>query len=163
MKMEKNDFKETLLEYIKTIVGTIVVTLLVLHFIQISRVVGDSMLPTYHSGNIVLVDKVFYDIEDVKHNDIVVAKYVDEQIIKRVVAIPGDHIACIDNQLYLNGELLDEPYINEKMEYKDFAYDVPDGKLFIMGDNRNHSIDSRVIGYIDFEDEIIGRVFFKVF
>lgn len=49
------------------------------------------------------------------------------------------------------------------MIWEDFECDIPEGKVFIMGDNRNHSIDSRMIGYIDFDEEIVGRVFFKVF
>ena len=87
----------------------------------------------------------------------------EEQIIKRIVGLPGDHLSIKDNQLYRNGELLKEDYINEPMIWEDFECDIPEGKVFIMGDNRNHSIDSRMIGYIDFDEEIVGRVFFKVF
>ena len=55
-------------------------------------------------------------------------------------------------------------YIKEAMVgNEDFAYDIPEGKVFVMGDNRNNSIDSRMIGYIDFDDQVVGRVFFKVF
>ena len=69
-----------------------------------------------------------------------------------------------DNQLYRNGQLLNEDYINGPMEgNEDFSYDIPEGKIFVMGDNRNHSVDSRNIGYIDFDDQVVGRVFFKVF
>ena len=60
MKMEKEDIKKSLFEYMKVIIITVVLTLGVLHFIQISRVVGSSMEPTYHNGNIILVDKYFY-------------------------------------------------------------------------------------------------------
>ena len=82
---------------------------------------------------------------------------------KRVIAVEGDKIECIDSELYLNGQLLEEDYINEDMDYHDFSYEIPEGKIFIMGDNRNHSIDSRIIGYIDFEDDVVGKVFLKVF
>ena len=147
--MEKEDIKKSLFEYIKVIIITVVFTLAVLYFIQISRVVGASMEPTYHNGNIV----VAYHVSP-----------GEDQIIKRIIGLPGDHIEMKDNKLYRNGELLNEDYIKEAMVgNEDFAYDIPEGKVFVMGDNRNNSIDSRMIGYIDFDDQVVGRVFFKVF
>ena len=164
--MEKEDLKKSLFEYVKVIIFTIVITFGVLYFIQISRVVGSSMEPTYHHGNIILVDKVFY--KQPAYNDIVVVKYPvsinEQQIIKRIVGLPGDRIEMKDNQLYRNDELLKEDYINEPMvNNKDFSYDIPEGKIFVMGDNRNHSVDSREMGYVDFDEQVVGRVFFKVF
>lgn len=166
--MEKQDVKKSLLEYIKVIIITVVLTLGVLYFIQISRVIGSSMEPTYHNGNIILVDKFFYKRGEPSYNDIVVVKYHvsagEDQIIKRIVGLPGDRIEMKDNLLYRNGELLEEDYINEPMTgNEDFVYDIPRGKIFVMGDNRNNSVDSRMIGYIDFDDQVVGRVFFKVF
>ncbi len=161
--MNTENIKQTLWEYIQVILISVITSFVILYFVQVSRVVGISMEPTYHEGNIVLVDKVFYKQGEAKHNDIVVVKYGDEQIIKRVVAIEGDTLELKDSKLYLNGELMDEDYINEEMEYADFSYEIPEGKIFVMGDNRNHSVDSRVIGYIDFEDEVVGKVFLKVF
>ena len=166
--MEKEDIKKSLFEYIKVIIITVVFTLAVLYFIQISRVVGASMEPTYHNGNIILVDKVFYKKGQPSYNDSVVVAYHvspgEDQIIKRIIGLPGDHIEMKDNKLYRNGELLNEDYIKEAMVgNEDFAYDIPEGKVFVMGDNRNNSIDSRMIGYIDFDDQVVGRVFFKVF
>lgn len=166
--MDKHEVKKSLLEYIKVIIITVVLTLGVLYFIQISRVVGSSMEPTYHNGNIILVDKFFYKRGTPSYNDIVVVKYHvsygEDQIIKRVVGLPGDHIEMKDNLLYRNGELLEEDYINEPMTgNENFTYDIPQGKVFVMGDNRNNSVDSRMIGYIDFDDQVVGRVFFKVF
>lgn len=166
--MEREDFKKSLFEYIKVIIITVVITLGVLYFIQISRVVGSSMEPTYHNGNIILVDKFFYKRGQPQYNDIVVIAYHvsegEDQIIKRVVGLPGDHIEMKDNQFYRNGKLVEEDYIHEPMVgNSDFAYDIPEGKIFVMGDNRNRSVDSRMIGYIDFDDQVVGRVFLKVF
>ena len=161
--MDNQSFKKTLLEYIQVILISVITSFVILYFVQISRVVGISMEPTYHEGNIVLVDKVFYKNSTPEHNDIVVVKYGSEQIIKRVIGVAGDKLELKDNELYLNGELLKESYINEKMDNNDFSYEIPAGKIFVMGDNRNHSIDSRIIGYIDFEDDVVGRVFLKVF
>lgn len=162
------ELKKSLLEYIKVILVTVIITYIVLYFVQVSRVVGSSMEATYHDGNIILVDKFFYKRNQPSYNDIVVVRYGvssdEEQIIKRIVGLPGDHLEMKDNQLYRNGELLKEDYILEEMvDNEDFSYDIPKGKVFVMGDNRNNSIDSRMIGYIDFDDEVVGRVFFKVF
>ncbi|MFQ6793935.1 signal peptidase I [Thomasclavelia sp.] len=160
--------KRVLLEYLRVIVVTLIVTYGVLYFVQISRVYGSSMLPTFHEGNIVLVDKVFYKHNEPKRNDIVVVDYRDANenetyIIKRVIAVGGDHLEIKDNQVYLNGKLLKEDYINEVMiNNEDMVIDVPEGKIFVMGDNRNNSLDSRRLGYFDFEDDVIGKVFFTL-
>ena len=164
----KQSKKSILLDYLKVIVITLIVTYGVLYFVQISKVYGTSMLPTYHEGNIVLVDKFFYKHSEPKRNDIVVVDYKDANmketfIIKRVVGIGGDHIEIKDNELYLNGELLEEDYINGAMiNSEDMLVDVPEGKVFVMGDNRNNSLDSRKLGYFDFDEDVIGRVFFTV-
>ena len=163
-----NSKKRVLLEYLRVIVITLIVTYGVLYFVQISRVYGTSMVPTFHEGNIVLVDKVFYKRGEPERNDIVVVDYRDANqnetfIIKRVVAVGGDHLEIKDNQVYLNGELLQEDYINGTMtNNEDMSIDIPEGKVFVMGDNRNNSLDSRRLGYFDFEDDVIGKVFFTV-
>ena len=160
--------KSILLEYLKVIVITLIVTYGILYFVQISRVYGTSMIPTYHEGNIVLVDKVFYKNKEPKRNDIIVVDYVDAAkketyIIKRVIGIGGDHIDIKDNQVYLNGKLLEEDYIIGVMtNNEDMSIDIPEGKVFVMGDNRNNSLDSRRLGYFDFDEDVIGKVFFTV-
>lgn len=165
--MNKSELKNSFFEYIKVIIITVLVTYSVLYFVQVSRVVGSSMEPNYHDGNIILVDKFFYKRSTPEYNDIVVVSYYngieEEQIIKRVVAIGGDKIEVKDNKLYRNGVLIEEDYILEDMETHDFSYDIPNGKIFVLGDNRNISVDSRIIGYVDFDDDVVGKVFFKVF
>lgn len=160
--------KRAWVEYLQVIVITLVITYGILYFVQISRVYKTSMLPTYHEGNIVLVNKVFYKHSEPKRNDVVVVNYKDANsketlLIKRVIGVGGDHIEIKDNEVYLNGKLLNEDYINGAMtNTKDMTVDVPNGKVFVMGDNRDVSLDSRKLGYFDFEDDVVGKVFFKV-
>lgn len=165
--MEEQVSKKTLfIENIKVIIVTILVTFIFLQFVQISRVHGTSMEETYHDGNIVLVNKIFYKMKEPKRNDIVIVDYHngDEEtyIIKRVIGVGGDHIDIKDNSVYINNQLIEEDYIKEAMFTENLSIDVPKGKIFVMGDNRNSSLDSRKLGVFDFENDVIGKVFVKV-
>lgn len=100
--------------------------------------------------------------KNINRNDIIVAnsKILDCVIIKRVIAIPGDTIKIENNHIYLNGELLKEPYIKEEMVTSDMdEYTLKDNEYFCCGDNRNNSTDSRAIGPIKIDD-IIGKMLF---
>ena len=158
--------KALFLENLKVIIITVIVTFVFLQFVQISRVHGTSMENTYHEGHIVLVNKIFYKRDQPQRNDIVIVDYRsgDEEtyIIKRVIGVGGDHIDIKDNTVYVNNQQIDEIYIKEAMFTEDLSLDIPEGKIFVMGDNRNSSLDSRKLGVFDFEDDVIGKVFFKV-
>ena len=158
--------KALFLENLKVVVITVIVTFIILQFVQISRVHGTSMENTYHEGNIVLVNKIFYKWDNPQRNDIVIVDYRsgddDTYIIKRVIGVGGDHIDIKDNIVYVNGQQIEESYIKEAMLTEDLSLDIPEGKIFVMGDTRNSSLDSRKLGFFDFEDDVIGKVFFKV-
>ena len=67
-----------------------------------------------------------------------------------------------NNEVYIDGKKIKESYIKENMNTEDLSIDIPKGKVFVMGDNRNHSLDSRKLGYFDFDNDVIGKVFFKI-
>jgi signal peptidase I len=130
------------------------------------------MVPTLEVGDRVLVNKLAYKAHDVHRGDVVVftrppqaSNGGEDQIkdlIKRVVAVGGDSVEARDGRLFVNNELIDEPYLPEGTLTEDLPYQVvPEGKVFVMGDNRSDSQDSRFFGPID-EDSIVGRAFVKV-
>ena len=126
-----------------------------------------SMIPTIVPGNGHLSYRFAYISEPVERYDVVVFKSQEpgdnSLLVKRVIGLPGDTVFlnADDQRVYINGDPVSEPYLNEPpYNYDDQTYTVPEGHYFMMGDNRNHSSDSRVWGYLDKED-IIGRVFLR--
>ena len=114
------------------------------------------MVPTLLDGDIMILDKIGYRINGLKRFDIVVIKYNNEKIIKRVIGLPGDYIEDKDNILYVNGKEIKEEYkrdITNNFSLKDLGYEkIPENKYLVLGDNRSISKDSRIIGLIDKED-----------
>ena len=114
------------------------------------------MVPTLLDGDIMILDKIGYRINGLKRFDIVVIKYNNEKIIKRVIGLPGDYIEYRDNILYVNGKEIKEEYkrdITNNFSLKDLGYEkIPENKYLVLGDNRSISKDSRIIGLIDKED-----------
>ena len=144
--------------------------LLSVFFVRFSGVDGSSMLPTLVDNDQVLVQLIGYD--EPERGDIVVvyAPYFEnEPLVKRVIAKGGDVVDIDPNTgaVSVNGEQLVEPYISEPLLNAgtlSYPYEVPEGQVFVMGDNRNHSSDSRLaeIGSLPYEN-IIGKVFFRIF
>ena len=123
---------------------------------KISVVDGDSMTNTLQDGQKLILSTHIYDFQEIECN----AEELQEYIVKRVIGRPGDHLVIKDNQVYINDELLEEEYIRQPMITEDLDITIPEGKLFVMGDNRNDSGDSRwdAIGLIDIEEDLQGKI-----
>jgi signal peptidase I len=124
-----------------------------------------SMIPTLEIGDRVLVNKFIYRFTEPERGDIIVFESVDntnEDLIKRVVGLPGDKIAVKGGKLYVNGEPQKEPYTNKKLQDRSFfaKTKVPKNHVFVMGDNRANSADSRVFGALP-EKNIEGEAFLR--
>ena len=170
----------TTIEWLLVIGGALLVALLVrTFFIQAFWIPSDSMEPTLHKGDRVLVNKLSYRFNDVGRGDIIVFKRPEaarssnpdddiEDLIKRVVGLPGDVLKTVDGEIYVNDEPLSEPYLPEGTRTvmpsgQDMPpTEVPEGHYFMMGDNRGNSQDSRYFGAID-EDLIVGRAFVRIY
>lgn len=122
------------------------------------RVDGFSMLPTLEDGEFVLVSKVNYQFGSVERGDIIVFHFPldpEQELIKRVIGLPGDNIIVRNGIVSVNGQSLEEPYIAAAPAYSG-EWTVPDGQLFVMGDNRNDSSDSHSWGYLPYE-KVVGK------
>jgi signal peptidase I len=124
-----------------------------------------SMIPTLEIGDRVLVNKFIYRFTEPERGDIIVFESVDspkEDLIKRVVGVPGDKIAVRNGRLFVNGEPQKEPYTNKKLPDRSFYAQimVPKNHVFVMGDNRGNSADSRVFGPLP-EKNIEGEAFLR--
>ena len=138
----------------------VLITTLFLPILQIS---GDSMSPTLEHDEIVVLLKT----KSFERGDLVGFYYQGKILLKRVIALPDEELAIdADGNVYVNGELLEEPYVTEKGLGDcdlEFPYKVPGTSYFVLGDKRSNSVDSRnsVVGAIS-RDDIIGKVFIRV-
>lgn len=122
------------------------------------RVDGYSMRPTLDDGEFVLVSKFNYKLSNVQRGDIIVFHFPmdpEQELIKRVIGLPGDRVQVKDGVVYINDQALDEPYIAAPPAYTS-AWNVPADRLFVLGDNRNDSSDSHSWGYLPFEN-VVGK------
>jgi signal peptidase I len=163
------------IEWGAVIVGALVVALVVKTFLfQAFYIPSASMEPTLKKGDRVLVNKLSYDLHDIHRGDIVVFELPKDKIgpdgikdlIKRAIGLPGDVIETRDGIVYINGEKLDEPWLPKGVTTNKPPIPkqtVPDGTIFVLGDNRDNSADSRYAtrGPIPI-DTVVGRAFVQV-
>jgi signal peptidase I len=125
------------------------------------RVDGNSMEPTLQNGEFVIVNKLAYKLGSPKTGDVIVFHYPrdpNQEYIKRVIGLSGDHVNIMNGQVYVDDEILPEPYIATPPRYK-ADWNVPEDSLFVLGDNRNNSSDSHNWGPVPME-YVIGKALF---
>ncbi len=158
------------IEWIILIAAALGIALLIKTFLfQAFYIPSESMAPTLEKNDRVLVNKLSYRLHDVNRGDIVVFTAPEgeetngiEDLVKRVVGLPGETIEGRDGAIYIDGNLLEEPYLPDGTVSQDFGPEtVPAGRYFVLGDNRQNSKDSTFFGSIPGSD-IVGRVFVKI-
>jgi signal peptidase I len=168
LKREKKKRKAGLAELVLTaFVAFVLVFGFVRPFIvEAYRIPSESMVPTLEVGDRLLANKFIYRFFEPERRDIVVFDSVDEDddqtLIKRVVGLAGDEIQVQGGVLYVNGEAQEEPYLNDTDQSRSFYGPtvVPEGHIFVMGDNRGNSADSRVFGPLPLEN-LKGEAFIR--
>ena len=179
-----------LIEWVVVVGGAFGLAMLIQAFLfQPFKIPSGSMIPTLKVGDRIVVNKASYHLHPVHRGDVVVfttpdctsvhepewahcnmvGNYAD--LVKRVIALPGDRLAIAGDHVYVNGEMLDEPYLNtgavtlQQPPYgcgftgtRAHPFVIPDGMVFVMGDNRSESLDSRCFGPIP-ESSLVGRAF----
>jgi signal peptidase I len=171
----QESIKKEVFSWIRTISFALIIAFLFRHFFFTPSIVhGESMSPTFHEDDKLIISK----ISKIHRFDTIVfnAPDANEHYVKRVIGLPGDNVEMKDDVLYINGEPMKEPYLEvegvgipfEKMT-GDFTLEeltgvprVPKGTLFVLGDNRLNSKDSRYFGFIT-EESVLGEVKFRIY
>jgi signal peptidase I len=160
-----------LIDLVETLVVAAAIFVIVYFFLfRPFQVNGQSMFPNYHDGEYILTNLVSLHLSSLKRGDVVVFQApvdAEKDFIKRVIGLPGETVALKDGSVYIDGKRLDESdYLPP--DFKTFAgsflaegqtVTVPEGKYFVLGDNRNFSSDSREWGYVT-REKVIGKSFF---
>lgn len=164
--------KNSIIEWVKVFGLAIVLAFVITLFIKPTLVSGDSMLPTLHENNYLIINKIGYKIGEPKNGDVIVFKSdlekndgTTKDLVKRIIGVAGDKVVIKDGKVYLNDKLLDETYLSEGMDTTgDVDIVVPEGKLFVLGDNREVSLDSRYeqVGLVDVND-VEGKVLVRLY
>ena len=155
---EKMNWGRFLLDIFETLALAVVLFLGINTVSARVRVDGFSMIPTLKDGEFVLVSKVNYRFGSVERGDIIVFHFPmdpQQELIKRVIGLPGDKVRVQNGSVSVNGQVLSEPYIAAAPAYSG-EWLVPEGQLFVLGDNRNDSSDSHSWGFLPLE-KVVGK------
>lgn len=151
-------------EAVETILPAILIAILINLFLaQPTRVHGQSMEPNLHTNQRLVVEKISYRLHGPRQGDVVVfsmPQQSEELLIKRVIGLPGETVEIRDGRVYVNGTPLDEPYLNQETRGRFGPVVVPPLHVFVLGDNRNFSNDSRAFDAVPIKN-ILGRAWFS--
>lgn len=151
-------------EALETVLPALVIVLVINMFLaQATRVEGQSMEPNLHDNQRLIIEKVSYYVHPPRRGDIVVLRLPNRRsdpLIKRVIGLPGETVEIRDGRVLINGEALDEPYLSISTYAGMPPQVVPEEQVFVLGDNRGFSNDSRSFGFVPFSD-IVGRAWFR--
>jgi signal peptidase I len=159
---ESNEKRSGFLRFVIDVLETLVLSVILFAAINAVsariRVDGASMEPTLQSGEFVIVNKLAYVLGEPKIGDVIVFHFPrdpEQEYIKRVIGLPGDHVEIKEGKVFVNGEPLEEEYIAASPVYT-YNVDVPSDQLFVLGDNRNNSSDSHSWGPVPME-YVVGK------
>lgn len=161
---------EELWEYIKMIVFVVVIVFIINNvFLINARIPSESMEKTIMTGDRIFGNRLAYLTKDPERFDIVIFKFPDDEsqlFIKRIIGLPGETVTIKDGKVYINDseEPLDDSFVAETPEGDFGPYEVPEGCYFMLGDNRNHSRDSRywINSFVE-KDKILGKAVVRYF
>ena len=154
--------KQEVREWVITILTAIILVIIIRAFILDSRIVPTpSMVPTIQCGDRLFVEKITHRFWGLERGEVIVfvppeQSQLKDDLIKRLIGLPGDTIEIKDGTLYINTEPQEEPYLAESIQYEFGPVKVPEGKIFVLGDNRNRSFDSHEWGFADL-DSVKGK------
>lgn len=152
-----NSTVKNIIQYALIIAVVIVIRIFIITPVQVN---GRSMETTLYNNDIMILNILGYHMGGLSRFDVVVIKYEDEHIIKRIIGLPGETVEYHDNKLYIDDKLVDDVITKDTSDFStlDMVEDgiIPDNKYFVLGDNRDNSTDSRIIGLIDKKD-IVGK------
>lgn len=157
-ELEKMKWGRFFMDIIETLVLAVVLFFGINAISARVRVDGFSMKPTLDDGEFVLVSKLNYKLTNIQRGDIIVFHFPmdpTQELIKRVIGLPGDTVQVKDGVVSVNGQVLDEPYIAAAPRYSS-QWVVPENQFFVLGDNRNDSSDSHSWGFLPYEN-IVGK------
>lgn len=176
-RRRKRSTTRNTIEWVLVLAGALIVALIVKTWLfQAFYIPSGSMEPTLAIGDRVLVNKISYDLDDVDRGDIIVFERPDswgtgdiDDLIKRVIALPGETVAVRDGQVFVDGDPLEEPWLPDGVTTPGFFPEsgcvpqctVAEGNVFVLGDNRGNSDASNHFGALPFEN-VVGRAFIRV-